>query len=203
MYPPFHPLYGADSPRRKGAVHGVRFDGDSRRYRPPTANFHMSLQHRHRPTAQRNQRVKYSSGCEIWELEYPLFPQPCSTKSNHRLLNHIPDYHSKRLRVLVVCSGTPMLESTFLKLRDTASQLRYPELSVVQSKLEVLSQTLEYGPVRGSLHPTMRPATIMRHVGAGVFGPPRTLYIVRCGDSGDSPTGFCHLDDSPTQLGPY
>lgn len=107
----------------------MRFDGDSRRYRPPTANFHMSLQHRHRPTAQRNQQVKYSRGCEIWELEYPLFPQPCSTKSNHRLLNHIPDYHSKRLRVLVVCSGTPMLESTVLMLRDTASQLRHLELS--------------------------------------------------------------------------
>ena len=135
---------------------------------------------------------------KIWELEYPLFSPPDGTIEltfNHRLLNHILDYHSQRLRVLVVSSGTPMLESTFLKLRDTASQLRHLELNqcltietrgaFTDPQIWACADRLEDLSI---LRCAIRPATIVRHVGAGVFGPLRTLYILRCGDdSGDPP----------------
>jgi len=68
----------------------------------------------------------------IWSFDYPRFPSPYDTVQStfhHRLLNHILDYHSQRLRVLEVRCRTPMHESTFLKLRDTASQLRRLSIS--------------------------------------------------------------------------
>jgi len=61
----------------------------------------------------------------IWEYDHPLPYPPYDTVQStfhHRLLNHILDCHSQRLRMLVVSGRTPMHESTFLKLRDTASQ---------------------------------------------------------------------------------
>ena len=136
---------------------------------------------------------------KIWEFAHPLFPLLYDTIEftfNHRFLNHILDYHSKRLRVLAVCNGTPMLESTFLKLRDTASHLRHLELSrcftietqgaFTDPRIWACAGRLEdLRIMRCAIHP----ATIMRHVGAGVFGPLRTLFIVGCEDDSEDDSG--------------
>src|SRR5258706_5759124 len=132
----------------------------------------------------------------LWELDFPLYSPPYSTIQltfHHRLLNHILDYHSQRLRVLAVCGGTAMHESTFLKLRDTASQLRHLDLSqcLTTETRDAFSDPRIWA-CAGRLESlyimrcAIRPATITRHVGAGVFGPLSTLCIVKCGDeSGD------------------
>ena len=133
---------------------------------------------------------------KIWEWEeppFPLFYDTIEFTFNHRFLNHILDYHSKRLRVLAVCNGTPMLESTFLKLRDTASQLRHLELSrclTIETRSAFTDPRIWACAGRLKilyiLRCAIRPATIMRHVGAGVFGPLHTLVVVGCeDDSGD------------------
>jgi hypothetical protein len=134
----------------------------------------------------------------IREFEYPPDPPPYDTIQStfhHRLLNHILDYHSQRLRVLEVCARTPMHESTFLKLRDTANQLRELELiqcltietrgTFVDPQIWACAGRLENLHIEKC---AIHPATITRHIGAGVFGPLHTLHIVGGrGDSDDLP----------------
>lgn len=135
---------------------------------------------------------------KIWQVEYPQYPPPyLSVQStfHHRLLNHILDYHSQRLRELVVCSGTPMHESTFLKLCDSANQLRRLGLSrclTIETR-EAFAEPQRWA-CAGRLESlyirqcTIPIATITRHIGAGVFGPLRTFHIDGCrGHSGDPP----------------
>jgi len=84
-----------------------------------------------------------------------------------------------------------MHESTFLRLRDTAGQLR--RLSI--SSLTIETRGAFADPRRwacaGRLehlcisHCAIHSATIARHIGAGVFGPLRTIYIVGCGENSD------------------
>ena len=133
----------------------------------------------------------------ITEFEYSLdFPEYNDVQStfHHRLLNHILDYHSQRLRLLAV-PGMPMHEITFLKLRDTASQLRQLEFNLC---ITIETQGAFADPQRwacaGRLESLyirycdIHPATITRHIGAGVFGPLRIFHIVGCrGNSGDPP----------------
>jgi len=140
-------------------------------------------------------QLNFLEDVTIWKVDCPLYSEPYDTIQStfhHRLLNHILDYHSQRLRVLVV-GGRTLHESTFLKLRDTASQLR---------RLSISSLTIE---IRGAFADPQRwacagrleylyigqcaihSATIARQIGAGVFGPLRTFYIAGSGEnSGDS-----------------
>jgi hypothetical protein len=124
----------------------------------------------------------------IRELDYPPYPPPYDSVQftfHHHLLNHILDYHSQRLRVLVVCGRTPMHESTFLKLRDKATQLWQLELSqcLTSETLGAFANPqrwacagrLVYLHIRKC---TIHSATITRHIGAGVFGPLRIFHIV-------------------------
>jgi len=87
-----------------------------------------------------------------------------------------------------------MHESTFLKLRDTASQLRQLSLShcltieargaFADPRRWACAGRLEYLYIGEC---AIHSATIARHIGAGVFGPLRRVYIVGCwGNSGDS-----------------
>ena len=135
---------------------------------------------------------------KIWEEEHPIYSPPYSTVQltfHHRLLNTILDYHSQRLRVLVISSGTPMHESTFLKLRDTASQLRYLDIDkCLTTETRHVFKDPRIWSCAGRLESldilrcAISPATITRHVGAGVFGPLSTLCLIKCrADSGDPP----------------
>ena len=151
---------------------------------------------------------------KLWEAERPVYSPPYGAVQltfHHRLLNTILDYHSQRLRVLVISSGTPMHESTFLKLRDTASQLRYLDIcQCLTTETRDAFKDPRIWSCAGRLESldilrcAISPAIITRHVGAGVFGPISTLCIIKCGDdSGDPPEpAAAHLDDSPTQQGP-
>ena len=135
---------------------------------------------------------------KIMESERPIYSPPYSTVQltfHHRFLNTILDYHSQRLHVLAISSRTPMHESTFLKLRDTTSQLRYLTLSQVLTtetrdaftdpRIWACAGRLESLDIQRC---AISPATITRHVGAGVFGPLSTLCIIKCrDDSGDPP----------------
>jgi len=132
---------------------------------------------------------------ELGRPEYPPRYDTVQSTFHHRLLNHILDYHSQRLRVLVVCGSTPMHESTFLKLRDTASQLRRLELSqcltmdtrdtFADPQRWACAGRLEYLLINQC---AIQSATIARHIGAGVFGPLRIFRIVGCReDFGDPP----------------
>ena len=137
----------------------------------------------------------------IWKFEYPdplHCPLHCppyylvQSTFHHRLLNHIPDCHSQRLRELVVSGSTPMHESTFLKLRDTASQLR--RLSISRC-ITIETQGAFGDPQRwacaGRLEYlfieecAIHSATIVQQIGAGVFGPLHTFYIVGCWENSD------------------
>jgi hypothetical protein len=133
----------------------------------------------------------------IREFDYPPYPPPhdiVQSTFHHRLLNHILDHHSQRLRVLEVRGRTALHESTFLKLRDTASRLR--KLDLIQCltietrgafedpKIWACAGCLEYLCIR---HCTIHPATITRHIGAGVFGPLRIFYIIGCNESSGDP----------------
>ena len=134
----------------------------------------------------------------IWGLDYPQYPPRYDTVQStfhHRLLNHILDYHSQRLRVLIVRGRTPMHKSTFLKLRDTASQLQELELNqcltietrgaFAEPRRWACAGRLEYLFIRQRVS---HPATITRHIGAGIFGPLRRFHIVGCREKcGDSP----------------
>jgi hypothetical protein len=134
----------------------------------------------------------------ISDLDYPASLPPYGTVQStfhHRLLNHILDCHSQRLRALVVCSRTPMHESTLLKLRDTASQLRHLEFrwclttetrdTFTVPRIWACAGRLEYlGFWKCAIHP----ATIARHIGAGVFGPVRRFHIAMCRDKSHDPT---------------
>jgi len=140
-------------------------------------------------------KLSFLEDVTIWRFDCPEHPPRYDTVQStfhHRLLNHILDYHSQRLRVLVVFGSTPMHESTFLKLRDTASQLRRLELSqcltmdtrgafadpqrwACAGRLECLFIN------RCAIHS----ATIARHIGAGVFGPLCRFYIVGCRENSD------------------
>jgi len=133
----------------------------------------------------------------IWEFDFASHLQSyrtVQTTFHHRLLNQILDYHSQRLRVLVVCGRTPMHESTFLKLRDTASQLRHLELSrcLTTETRDVFTHPQRWA-CAGHLQYlyiwrcAIQSATITRHIGAGVFGPLRTFHMVGCGDVSDDP----------------
>jgi hypothetical protein len=85
----------------------------------------------------------------IRELSYSSPYSTVQSTFHHRLLNNILDYHSQRLRVLVVRGSAPMHESTFVKLRDTASQLRHLELGpCLAMENRGAFVTLKYGPVR-------------------------------------------------------
>jgi len=133
----------------------------------------------------------------IWEYDYPQRRPPYDTVQfsfHHRLLNRIIDCHSQRLRVLVVSGRTPMHESTFLKLRDTASQLRRLSISrcltietrgaFAEPQKWACSGRLEYLFIHQC---AIHSATIARHIAAGVFGPLHTFYIFGCREnSGDS-----------------
>ena len=135
---------------------------------------------------------------KLWEAERPVYSPPYGAVQltfHHRLLNTILDYHSQRLRVLVISSGTPMHESTFLKLRDTASQLRYLDIcQCLTTETRDAFKDPRIWSCAGRLESldilrcAISPAIITRHVGAGVFGPISTLCIIKCGDdSGDPP----------------
>jgi len=133
----------------------------------------------------------------IWKFDYPQYPPRYDTVEStfhHRLLNHILDYHSQRLRMLVILGSAPMHESTFLKLRDTASQLQRLELSqcLTMDTRDVFADPQRWA-CAGRLtylfigQCAIHSATIARHIGAGVFGPLRRLHIVGCREnSGDS-----------------
>jgi hypothetical protein len=132
----------------------------------------------------------------IRKFDYPPEPPPydiVQSTFHHRLLNQILDCHSQRLRVLEVCGTTPMHESTFLKLRDTASQLR--KLDLIQCltietrgfaypQIWACAGRLEYLCIRRC---TIHPSTITRHLGAGVFGPLRIFVIIGCNESSGDP----------------
>jgi len=150
----------------------------------------------HRQLLSAISRLSALEDVRIRELDYQGYPPRYETVQStfhHRLLNHILDYHSQRLCVLVVGGRTPMHESTFLKLRDTASQLR--QLSITSLTIETrgafadpqrwaCAGRLEYLFISQC---AINFATLARHIGAGVFGPLRTFYIVGCGEnSGDS-----------------
>jgi len=161
-------------------------------------------------------KLNFLEDFSIWKLDYPLYNAPYDTIQStfhHRLLNHILDYHSQRLRVLVVSGRTPIHESTFFKLRDTASQLQ--RLSI--SNLTIETRGAFADPQRwacaGRLEflflseCAIHSAIIARHIGAGVFGPLRRFYIIGSGEnSGDSlelaatvwtipPLDWVHVDE--------
>ena len=131
---------------------------------------------------------------ELKKLPYSPQYSTVQLTLQHRLLNTILDYHSQRLRLLVISSVTPMHESTFLKLRDTASQLRFLKLSQCLTtdtrdafkdpRIWSCAGRLESLDI---LRCAISPATITRHVGAGLFGPLSTLSIAKCGDDSGDP----------------
>jgi len=151
----------------------------------------------HRQLLSAISRLNALEHVRIRELDhqgYSLRYETVQSTFYHRLLNHILDYHSLRLRVLLVSGSAPMHESTFLKLRDTASQLR--ELSISRC-LTIETRSAFADPQRwacaGRLEYLLikqcaiHSATIARQIGAGVFGPLRKVHIVGCRDmSGDS-----------------
>jgi len=133
-------------------------------------------------------KLSFLKEVSIRELDHPRYPPRygnVQSTFHHRLLNHILDYHSQRLRVLEVCGSTPMHESTFLKLRDTASQLRQLELNqcltvetrgaFADPQRWACAGRLEYLYIRRC---AIHPATITRHIGAGLFGPLRVFHII-------------------------
>jgi len=131
----------------------------------------------------------------IWKFDYPPHCPPYDTVQStfhHRLLNHVLDCHSQRLRELVVSGRTPMHESTFLKLRDTASQLRQLTISrcltietqgaFADPQRWACAGRLEYLSIEEC---AIHSATIVQQIGAGVFGPLHTFHIVECWENSD------------------
>jgi len=151
----------------------------------------------HRQLLSAISRLSALEDVRIRELDHQGYPPQYETVQStfhHRLLNHILDYHSLRLRVLLVSGSTPMHESTFLKLRDTAGQLRRLLISrcltieargaFADPQIWACAGRLEYLFIKQC---AIHSATIARQIGAGVFGPLREFYIVGCWEnSGDS-----------------
>jgi len=151
----------------------------------------------HRQLLSAISRLNALEDVRIRELDHQGYPPQYETVQStfhHRLLNHILDYHSLRLRVLLVSGSTPMHESTFLKLRDTAGQLRRLLISrcltieargaFADPQIWACAGRLEYLFIKQC---AIHSATIARQIGAGVFGPLREFYIVGCWEnSGDS-----------------
>jgi len=149
----------------------------------------------HRQLLNAISKLNFLEDVTIWKLDYPLYNPPYDTIQStfhHRLLDHILDYHSQRLRVLIVNGRTPMHESTFIKLRDTTSQLRRLSLShcltieargaFADPQRWACAGRLDFLFIRKC---AMHSATITRHIGAGVFGPLRTFYIIGCNENSE------------------